>query len=229
MYFRYRLALMVAFFGAAFAMALAVARLEDPPAIVTPFGALVGVDVAFAVSGALCVLGFVLRTWGEVLLGATVYGQDTQVERLVTRGPFALSRNPLYVGTFVFYVGAFMPYLPPALLAVFAVSFAVLLWAIVRDEEKSLIDRADWQAYAARVPRFVGVVRGNADVGADVRVDVSVAAVVVAVVSNVFLLSLGAYRLLAVALGAPSKLFGVVNLLCLLIWLVAVIARRARH
>lgn len=228
MYFRYRLALMAVFFGAAVATGIAVARLDDPPAIVTPLGALVGVDVAFAVSGVLCLLGFVLRAWGEALLGASVYGQDTNVARLVTRGPFAYSRNPLYVGVWLFFVGSVMPYLPPALLAVFAAKFAVLLWAIVRDEERALADRADWQAYAARVPRFVGVVRGGA-IDVDAAFVVAGGTVAVAVVSNVFLLSLGAYRLLTVALGAPSKLLGVVNLACLVVWLVAVIARRARH
>src|SRR5690349_13032723 len=57
----------------------------------------------FAVTGALCVLGFALRNVAEARLGDVVWKQG-ETPALVDDGIFARTRNPLYLGAGVFYV-----------------------------------------------------------------------------------------------------------------------------
>ena len=77
---------------------------------------------------------------------------------LVTWGPFAISRNPIYLGNTLLVAGAAAVFanpwfVPAALLA------AVLVWALaIRREEIHLAARfgTDWTAYARQTPRWVG-------------------------------------------------------------------------
>lgn len=76
--------------------------------------------------------------------------------RLVTTGPFAWSRNPIYLGEVMLIAGlggiqASLAYLVAAVVLILAMTH----FAIVR-EEQHLAARfgADWQAYASRVGRW---------------------------------------------------------------------------
>lgn len=76
---------------------------------------------------------------------------------LITEGPFARSRNPIYVGNTLLMLGAGLLagiawFLPLGL----AAAFTVQKLAIER-EERHLAARfgADWDAYAARTPRWL--------------------------------------------------------------------------
>ena len=72
-------------------------------------------------------------------------------------GPFALVRNPLYVGNILLWVGfaiaARMPWLAPIILVLLALEYH----AIVRWEETLLESRLGqaYREYAARVPRWI--------------------------------------------------------------------------
>ena len=77
--------------------------------------------------------------------------------RLVTEGPFRLTRNPIYLGNTVMTASAALAFgngwlVPAALLA----AFATHRLAILR-EEAHLRQRfgAEWDAYAARTPRWL--------------------------------------------------------------------------
>ena len=76
---------------------------------------------------------------------------------LVTSGPFALSRNPIYLGNTILLVGAGLAFaiawfLPMALLAAVLVTHLA-----IRREEAHLNARfgAAWRDYAARTPRWL--------------------------------------------------------------------------
>ncbi|MGL5817931.1 MAG: methyltransferase family protein, partial [Phycicoccus sp.] len=82
-------------------------------------------------------------------------GQETFV--VMTSGPFAVSRNPLYLGMLALYVG--LALLVPSVwaLVLFPVAVALLLWGAIRPEERFLRERfgAEYEEYARRVRRWV--------------------------------------------------------------------------
>jgi protein-S-isoprenylcysteine O-methyltransferase Ste14 len=103
-----------------------------------------------SVTGLLLVLaGLVLRSWAA--------GTLRKHKQLVTRGPYALVRNPLYVGSFLMMAG-FCTLLGDWLTGCLVIGpMIALYWLAVRDEEQLLARYfpEQWPAYAARVPRFV--------------------------------------------------------------------------
>ena len=220
--FRHRLAVIVGFFALAIVTAIVVARLVPGAVVVGPASA------AWAPSGIACVLAFAVRTWGEARVGAAVYGQSAS-SRLVTSGPFSLVRHPLYVGTWLFFAGATAPYLPLAAAIALDVAFALALRAIAVHEEVGLqaTHGEAWAAYAARVPRFVGLPRSGGEDGGD-GVVVGAGAWAIAALSNVGMLSLGGYRVVS---GAGVDFVGLrsLTLLGLTVWFVVVVVRRLRR
>jgi protein-S-isoprenylcysteine O-methyltransferase Ste14 len=106
----------------------------------------------------LCAAGQALRAW---VLGQVVDGTSGQNERLIatdlnTEGPYARTRNPLYLGNLLITLGICACAHSAVLLAVVAVLFGIQYGAIIAAEERFLRDRfgARFEAYCARVPRF---------------------------------------------------------------------------
>jgi protein-S-isoprenylcysteine O-methyltransferase Ste14 len=176
----------------------------------------------FVVTGALCLLAFLLRTTGEARVGSAVYGQGA-AGHVVTSGPFRLLRHPLYAGTWLFFVASTTPYLPAVVAAVLALAFALALRAIAVHEEAHLHDRHGdaWRRYAAAVPRFLGVPRAVDDDG----ISVTAAALAAAALSNLGMLSLGVYRVVT-GLGLHLRGLGLVNVLAIGLWVLIVVVRR---
>ena len=80
----------------------------------------------------------------------------TPPERLVTTGPYAWSRNPMYLGHIVFLAGLALAFRSfPAL--VIAAATAVWLHARVRTDEARLRERFrnEYDAYRMRVARWI--------------------------------------------------------------------------
>ncbi|MCL5268829.1 MAG: isoprenylcysteine carboxylmethyltransferase family protein [Bacteroidetes bacterium] len=112
------------------------------------------------------VIGLVLALAGELirLWGVSYAGSETRTTgavggtHLITSGPYAYVRNPLYIGNILMYFGigvmanALMPYLPLVALVYFAFQYS----SIVRLEETYLSSTfSNWQEYASNVRRFV--------------------------------------------------------------------------
>jgi protein-S-isoprenylcysteine O-methyltransferase Ste14 len=106
----------------------------------------------------LCIAGQALRAW---VLGQVPDGTSGQNEKLIatslnTTGPYALTRNPLYLGNLGIALGLCLMAHEAWLLSMVALLFAVQYRAIIAAEERFLRDRfaAEYDAWSARVPRF---------------------------------------------------------------------------
>jgi protein-S-isoprenylcysteine O-methyltransferase Ste14 len=114
---------------------------------------------------ALDLAGAIVSLLGQTLRAAVVgffsiarSGKDRTVhaDELMTRGMFATSRNPLYVGNLLILLGVFMIWNSPWVYAIGGVFFLVAYRAIVAAEEQFLLDKfgTSYDAYRARVRRW---------------------------------------------------------------------------
>src|SRR5262245_48460334 len=105
----------------------------------------------------LVVLGELVRLWAVRHIGVISRTRSDRLGPVVSSGPFAHVRNPLYLGNILLWVGFALS----ARLLWLALLIAVLLGleyhAIVRWEEELLQARRgdEYRAYAARVPRWI--------------------------------------------------------------------------
>jgi len=110
-----------------------------------------------AAGAALVALGEAMRLWAVRHIGVVSRTRSDRLGPLVSTGPFARVRNPLYIGNLALWVGfalaAHLPLLAPIVAAVLAAEYH----AIVRWEEALLESRRgdEYRAYAARVPRWL--------------------------------------------------------------------------
>jgi protein-S-isoprenylcysteine O-methyltransferase Ste14 len=129
------------------AIAILTLRLGEAP----PSAALVGIGIA------ITVLGELIRMWGVHHIGAISRTRSERLGPLVASGPFALLRNPLYVGNIALWVGFALTARLIWLAAVVFLLLALEYHAIVRWEEALLESRMGqaYRDYAARVPRWI--------------------------------------------------------------------------
>ena len=136
------------------AIAILTLRIGETP----PSALLVGTGVAITVAGEL------IRLWGVHHIGAISRTRSDRLGPLVASGPFALVRNPLYVGNIALWVGfalaARLVWLAPVLVVLLGLEYH----AIVRWEETLLESRLGqaYRDYAARVPRWIPMFDGGA-------------------------------------------------------------------
>src|SRR5688572_6320655 len=92
--------------------------------LLTP-GWLASDSVGLVVAGVVVVLiGELIRLWGVRHIGAVSRTRSERLGPLIASGPFALVRNPLYVGNVALWVGfalsARLPWLAPLFVAILA-------------------------------------------------------------------------------------------------------------
>jgi protein-S-isoprenylcysteine O-methyltransferase Ste14 len=114
--------------------------------------------VPFAAAGlALVAAGEGLRLWSVHHIGAISRTRSDRLGPLIASGPFAIVRNPLYIGNILLWAGfaflAGLPWLAPAIVLLLALEYH----AIVRWEEGLLSERIGepYAQYVARVPRWL--------------------------------------------------------------------------
>ena len=150
-FFRYRNALFPAVFFFVFVMSAPIPR--------SPFAdAFEALGVALVVAGQafrLAVIGFAYIKRG---------GKDGKVfaEKLVVRGFYAHTRNPMYVGNGLIVLGLSLAYQSVWSLGVALPFFLSAYYAIVAAEERYLRAQfgEEYEAYARRVNRFIPDFRG---------------------------------------------------------------------
>lgn len=98
---------------------------------------------------ALAVLGEGLRIWAS--------GHIEKTERLATGGPYAHTRNPLYVGSALLALGVAVASASPWVVLAVAAYFASLYPAVIREESAFLARRfpEEYAAWARDVPAFL--------------------------------------------------------------------------
>jgi protein-S-isoprenylcysteine O-methyltransferase Ste14 len=98
---------------------------------------------------ALAALGEGLRIWAS--------GHIEKTERLATGGPYAHTRNPLYVGSALLALGVAAASASPHVALAVAAYFGALYPAVIREESAFLARRfpGEYTAWAREVPAFL--------------------------------------------------------------------------
>ena len=105
---------------------------------------------------ALVVLGLALRAWAGGCAGSHTRKATIEAPRLVTGGPFAHVRNPIYLASIILGLGMVGLLGDPWMLALYAGVFIFLYTAIVPAEEAFLRKTfpEEFARYCANVPRM---------------------------------------------------------------------------
>lgn len=106
----------------------------------------------------LIVFGELLRIWGVSYAGGPTRTRNVGAPILVTNGPFAYIRNPLYLGNIIIYtgviiaIGGWLPYLMWIVILFFSLQYMF----IIRLEENKLIELfgEKYIDYKNAVPRY---------------------------------------------------------------------------
>jgi protein-S-isoprenylcysteine O-methyltransferase Ste14 len=112
---------------------------------------LLGMVVAF--------VGEFTRIWAVAYAGGATRTLEPGVGKLITGGPFAYVRNPLYVGNFLLSLGlclAAWPWMPWMVFILF-ISFAIQYGFIVALEEETIVKSLgeEYKEYYHAVPRWL--------------------------------------------------------------------------
>ena len=96
--------------------------------------------------GAVAFLGAGLRAWAA--------GTIRKGRELAVRGPYAFTRNPLYLGSLLIGIGVTVAGARPLFFALFLVFFAGVYWKTMRGEAEALEERFGhaYREYRSRVP-----------------------------------------------------------------------------
>jgi protein-S-isoprenylcysteine O-methyltransferase Ste14 len=129
-----------------------LSRLRVPAGYLAGLAALVLAQpypLSVVAGGLLALAGEALRVWAS--------GHIEKTERLATGGPYALTRNPLYVGSLLVGLGVAAAAASAWAAVVALVYFAVFYPAVMREEASFLRARfgEEYDRWAAAVPMFL--------------------------------------------------------------------------
>lgn len=104
--------------------------------------------ISLLIGGAIAVIGLLVRAWAS--------GHIRKNQNLAVSGPYAYTRNPLYLGSFALGVGFTIASGVWWLALLFIALFLGIYFPVMRVEAKELtqIFGEDYQEYARRVPLF---------------------------------------------------------------------------
>jgi protein-S-isoprenylcysteine O-methyltransferase Ste14 len=102
---------------------------------------------SLAIGVPISIAGLLLRAWAA--------GHLAKNQRLASGGPYAYTRNPLYLGTALVAAGLVAASRQPALVVLFTVAFALVYLPAIELEEQHLRNLfPEYEEYARRVPRL---------------------------------------------------------------------------
>lgn len=105
----------------------------------------------------LIAVGLVLRGWASGCAGTHTRTDRIDAPRLVTGGPFAHVRNPIYAGTIIISAGMVLLIGDVRAMVVAALTLTLLFYAIIPAEEAFLLGRFgdEYRRYCQAVPRWL--------------------------------------------------------------------------
>ncbi|MEQ1861410.1 MAG: isoprenylcysteine carboxylmethyltransferase family protein [Chthoniobacteraceae bacterium] len=106
---------------------------------------------------AAIVVGLAVRAWGAGCAGLHTRSARIEAPRLITGGPYAHVRNPIYCGTICIGLGMAALLGDPLAFVLSAIAFVILYATIVPAEEAFLREqfRAGYDEYCRAVPRLI--------------------------------------------------------------------------
>lgn len=106
-------------------------------------------SLTLMIGGAVSLIGLAMRAWAA--------GHIRKNTALATSGPYAHTRNPLYLGSFLLGLGFTIGAGRLILLLLFAGLFLGVYFPVMRVESQTMgaIFGADYQRYASEVPLFL--------------------------------------------------------------------------
>ena len=115
---------------------------------------------AWPIGAALVVLGAALAVWGRLLFareGAEIRPDSPSNSKLVTSGPFAFTRNPMYLGLVTVALGVALGVGAWPMLAAPVLLFATANWVHIPFEEAKMRRQFGeaYDAYVGRVRRWI--------------------------------------------------------------------------
>ena len=114
--------------------------------------------IALAISSVLVIVGmsasFLVLRW----LGKS-FSIMAEARRLVTHGPYALVRHPLYICEEIAVIGMFIQVISPLALLIVTVHGLIQFRRMLNEEKVLQATFADYQSYAARTPRLIPLCR----------------------------------------------------------------------
>jgi len=139
--------------------------LELPGAITSAHWlSLENATILITVLALLCAIkGTVFRVWGTAYLGtAIVHDKSMHRTAVVASGPYRYTRNPLYLGTFIFSLAVSI-LMPPTGAIFFLVAQAFFYYRLILAEEAHLASQQGeaYLAYKEKVPRFWRSIRAR--------------------------------------------------------------------
>lgn len=135
------------------------ALLGVPAVLLTAFGKPSALSIALGLP--LAFIGEAIRCWAVGYSGATTRGDRVEAPKLITAGPYAYVRNPLYVGNFVTAAGFALAYtgknsfVSRALLVAASLGTMAAVYATIVPHEEQFLRREFGEAftlYCERVP-----------------------------------------------------------------------------
>jgi protein-S-isoprenylcysteine O-methyltransferase Ste14 len=108
----------------------------------------------YLVSLLLVIAGTVFAICALLVLGRSM-SLLPEARRLVTRGPYALVRHPLYLGEMVAVAGVALQYLSASALLLLGLVWAFLLWRMTYEEHVLFQSFPEYGDYMARTARLV--------------------------------------------------------------------------
>ena len=125
--------------------------------LLIPSGNASGAPALLLLGATIAGAGELLRLWAVRHIGVISRTRSDRLGPLVSTGPFAFVRNPLYLGNIALWVGFAVSAHLVWLVPIFIVVLSLEYHAIVRWEEELLASRRgdEYLTYAARVPRWI--------------------------------------------------------------------------
>ncbi len=113
--------------------------------------------LGISVSIALVLLGLALRAWSGGCAGAHTRNATIEAPQLVTGGPYAFVRNPIYLASIILGLGMVGLLGDPWMLGLYVAVFIFLYTSIVPAEEAFLRKTfpEEFARYCAHVPRMI--------------------------------------------------------------------------